>query len=239
MKLISNLTTETRQMKSLTGEEKELIRKQIEEEERRLVESILKENDLRKKENIKKMFEEKSLINVELQKATLDNYVPTTELLQKAKKIAIKYVNSYSKDNPINILLFGNYGTGKSHLSVGITKALMDKEITSIFISMPKLHTKLRDTYNKKSQQSEAEIMKALEDIDLLVLDDIGAEKDTEWANSKLFEILDSRQGKHTIFTTNLNENNLKAHVGERNYSRLMYNTHLVKMTGDDYRLRK
>lgn len=239
MQQIGKAITEMNQLKNQTGEEKKKIRKQIEEEYKHLALQTIRKYEQQKNDKIKRLFEENSLINKDLQKATFDNYTSKNEELQKALKVAKRYVETFDKEEPRNLLLYGNYGTGKSHLSVGIIKELIKKEITSIFISMPKLHTKLKNSYDKKSETREEEIMKALEGIELLVLDDIGSEHDTEWANSKLFEILDSRQGKHNIFTTNLNEDELKKHVGDRNYSRLMYNTHLIKMTGKDYRLRK
>jgi len=236
MQQIGKVITEMNQLKNLTGEEKERIKKQIEEEDKQLVLEILKTNAQLKKDKIKRLFEENSLINTDLQKATFNNYTPTNNDLQKALQVAKRYVETFDIKEPRNLLLYGNYGTGKSHLSVSITKALMEKEITSIFISMPKLHTTIKNTYNRKDK-TESDIMQGLEKIDLLVLDDIGAESDTDWAIQKLFEILDSRQGKHNIFTTNLNEEGLEEHLKARNYSRIMYKTYPVKMTGKDYRL--
>ncbi|WP_250637008.1 ATP-binding protein [Lentibacillus amyloliquefaciens] len=74
--------------------------------------------------------------------------------------------------------------------------------------------------------------------MDLLVLDDIGAEQQTEWSTSKLFEILDDRSGKATVYTTNLSSDELKERVGERNFSRMMDNTNVIVMNGSDYRRR-
>ena len=143
-------------------------------------------------------------------------------------------------------MFMGNYGTGKSHLSVSITKKLIEKEFSCIFISTPKLMTKIRSTYSKDSEYTEDHIIEVLSNVDCLVLDDIGAESTKQgdnnqhtWATSKLFEIIDNRIGKHTIFTTNYNFGELESRLGGRNFSRMMENIHLVKMYGDDYRLRK
>jgi len=239
MQPILNHTTEMSRLKKLTGEEIEQIRKQIEEEDRLLALETIKRSEQIKKEKIKRLFEENSLINKDLQKATLDNYTPTNQETQRALEIVKRYIEAFNLEEPRNLLFYGNYGTGKSHLSASIIKALMEKEYTSTFISMPKLHSTIKNTYNKNSERTESEIMQALEEVDLLVLDDIGAESDTDWAIQKLFEILDSRMGKHTIFTTNLNQEQLRKHLKDRNYSRIMHNTFEVKMTGQDYRLRR
>ncbi|MGM9923066.1 MAG: ATP-binding protein, partial [Bacillus sp. (in: firmicutes)] len=102
----------------------------------------------------------------------------------------------------------------------------------------------LKSTYNKASEQTEEELLSHLERMDLLVLDDVGAEKtkkeddEFSWAKSKMFEIIDSRIGKHTIYTTNFEHTELLKMYGERNFSRMMENTHVEKMNGENYRLR-
>jgi DNA replication protein DnaC len=196
-------------------------------------------------ERIKKVFDEDSLMNPKLKAATFENYNPTNNDLEKAKVITKRYADHFSKENPISLLLIGNYGTGKSHLSVAITKELMDKNLSCIFISTPKLMTKIRSTYNKESDYTEEQILDQLSKVDCLGLDDIGAESVKQgdsnqhtWATSKIFEIIDNRIGKHTIFTTNYDVNELQQRLGGRNFSRMMESVHVIKMYGDDYRLK-
>lgn len=197
-----------------------------------------------RKRNIKRMFDENSLINPKLTQASFENYEPTNNELAKAKAVAQRYAENFSLDNPVSLLFIGNYGTGKSHLSVSITKKLMERDFTSIFISTPKLMTKIRSTYNKESQYTEEQIIDQLSKVDCLVLDDIGAESVKQgdgnqhtWATSKIFEIIDNRIGKHTIFTSNYEPKELQERLGGRNFSRMMESVHVVKMYGDDYRL--
>lgn len=223
----------------MTDEERMILKKQIEEQDKQLAIEAVQAQERRKKEKIRQLFDDNSLINKDLQNASFENYNPASENLQAGLEIATRYVEIFNVDKPKNLLFTGNYGTGKSHLSVAMTKELMNRGYTCLFISMPKLLTKIKTTYNKKSEQTESDVMKYVEDVDLLVLDDIGAERDNEWAISKLFEILDGRLGKHTIFTSNYNQDDLKSRIGDRNYSRIMHNTHEVKMIGEDYRLRR
>ncbi|SFE50680.1 DNA replication protein DnaC [Lentibacillus persicus] len=176
-----------------------------------------------------------SLINESLKEATFDNFDAYDSNLKRAKDKALAY--SHSFDRKQNLLLTGDYGTGKSHLSVSITKALMTREYECLFLSLPKLLTKVKGTYNTKGV-TEEELLNIIQRVDLLVLDDIGAEQRTEWSTSKLFEILDDRSGKATVYTTNLSSNELKERVSERNFSRMMDNTNVIVINGSDYRRR-
>lgn len=204
--------------------------------------------ELERREQMKalKLFDQESIINDRLKAVTFESYTPTNPSQEKAKQTVMRYVQNFNKDNPVPLLIMGDYGLGKSHLAAAAVKELAAKNITSIFISVPKLLTKIKSTWDKQTDVTENELLDALERVDCLVLDDLGAEqtkksKDGEisWSVSKLFEIIDARIGKHTIFTTNLGHKELQEHLGPRNFSRAMEGVHPIKIEGDDYRLRK
>lgn len=184
-------------------------------------------------ENLLRKFSTYSLINESLESATFEDFQISNDVLDKAKKTAEQYAVDFP--NVGNLLFSGTYGTGKSHLSVSITKELIKQGKTCIFISFPKLITKIKDTFNDDSA-TEDQIIRLMKQVDLLVIDDIGAEHCTPWTTSKLFEIIDDRSGRPTVFTTNLNAKSLKDWVGERIFSRMMNNTTAIKMECDDYR---
>ncbi|MCF3942178.1 ATP-binding protein [Oceanobacillus alkalisoli] len=202
-------------------------------EDMKLVEEAKKRGVAFKNKKMKQLFDYYSLINDALKDATLENYEPTSNELAIAKQNIMTYIQQF--DGTKNLLLHGNYGTGKSHLSVSVTKELMERGHECLFLSLPKLLTKIKETYNNKGV-TEDELLEVIQRVDLLVLDDIGAEHHTEWANTKLFEVLDDRSGKSTIYTTNLNSNELRAQINERNFSRMMENTDIITMNGRDYR---
>lgn len=202
-------------------------------EDLEIAKKALENRERAKRQKLKEKFDYYSLINKSLETATLKNYNPTNSELFEAKQRIMTYIQDF--DGQRNLLLHGNYGTGKSHLSVSVTKELMAKGYTCLFVSLPKLFTKIKETYNNIGV-TEDELLQMIQDVDLLVLDDIGAEQQTEWANTKLFEILDDRSGKATIYTTNLSSQELRGHINERNVSRMMENTEVIKMTGKDYR---
>lgn len=190
-------------------------------------------------------FDYYSLISRRLRKANLENYIPQNKSQEIAKKSVEKYINIFDKDEPINILFTGGYGVGKSHLAKTITDGIMKmenpetkKNYTAIFISVPKLLRKIRSTFNRNSDISEGDILEILETADLLVLDDVGVENMSDFSEEKLFDLVDSRQGMHTIYTTNYNENDLFDLLGERNFSRVVNeDTKVIEIEGENYRL--
>ncbi|EIJ79159.1 hypothetical protein PB1_16419 [Bacillus methanolicus PB1] len=189
-----------------------------------------------KKARLKRIFEENSLINPALKEATFENFEPNEfgQALQKAKR----YVDEFNLKNPKNLFFQGSFGTGKSHLSFSIAKALTEKGYTTIFISTPKLLTKIRNTYNKESEMSEERIINAIADVDLVVFDDIGAEGEISgWPIQKLFEVIDQRAGKHNIYTTNLSSSEFEVSKDLRRiFSRMMMDAEPIIMNGTDYR---
>lgn len=192
---------------------------------------------------IRKIVERYSTVNPDLEAASFETYTPSNTNLMQALEISMQYVQDFNLDNPKNLLFAGLYGLGKSHLSYSICKALRIKGFAAVFISVPKLLTAIRSSYNKSSDFSEADLLDALSKVDFLALDDIGAErtkKDEDgesWAAEKLFEIIDGRSGRSTVYTTNLSSDELNFKVGSRNFSRMMMNTKPFKFEGNDYRI--
>ncbi|PGT75630.1 hypothetical protein COD86_19365 [Bacillus cereus] len=189
-------------------------------------------------------FADNSLINDKLKKATFENYVPPKKELADAKEMIMNFVASFNKEEPTSMIITGDYGVGKSHLCVAATKELMKKGHSAMFIQMNKLFTKIKSTWNKNSEMTEDKLMSLLAKVDVLIIDDFGAEfteKDKEgvtWKQTKTNEIVDSRIGKSTLFTTNFTIGELAGMYGERDFSRMMENAEMLEMYGDNYRLR-
>lgn len=180
-------------------------------------------------------FMDNSIINPKLKNATFSNYITDIESLQQAARRVRDYVVNWEEGN---LMLYGSYGTGKSHLAVSSFKKALAMEKSALFISVPKLYTKIRATWRKDAEMTEDQLMQMLNEVDLLVLDDIGAEAGEQkgWSEDKLFQILDSRQGKRTIYTTNLKQDALSDLIGNRNMSRLSDELEVLVMNGPDWR---
>jgi DNA replication protein DnaC len=125
---------------------------------------------------------------------------------EKAYQMARDYSRNFEHpQEEIGLLLWGSPGNGKTHLAAAVAHEVKDKGFTVVFQTMAELLERIRNTFNKKEKETESEIMDALRDCDLLVLDDIGAEKITDWVLDVMFRIIDGRyrKKKPTLYTTN------------------------------------
>lgn len=171
---------------------------------------------------------------------TFDDYVPETESQNKAKQIAMKF----SEMEQTTLFMQGKPGVGKTHLTYCVAD---NWQGTSLFMDMPGLSGTLKNSYNYNSTFDEEELMRLIANVDLFVLDDIGAEyvkKDDgmeSWVTDVLYRIINSRQGKRNIYTTNYKGKELQQKYGNlsgRIISRMMANAKIVKIDGQDYRLK-
>lgn len=137
-----------------------------------------------------------------------------------------------------SICLQGPAGRGKTHLALGVARDAREKGSSVLALKTIDLLTRIKRTYDKKDDAAEAAIMRVLKNIDLLVIDDIGVEKTTEWVLAKLYEVIDYRHGrKSTIFTTNLTGQQMKAKEGQALVSRILGAEVSLEIEGKDYRI--
>lgn len=137
-----------------------------------------------------------------------------------------------------SILFRGSYGTGKSHLAYAIAKAIKNKGYKVAYMQIPDLMDRIKATYNNQSYQTFDELKMQLINLDLLVLDDIGV-SNSDHDLGKLYTIVNNRQNKNNIFTTNFKESELNQNVHwHRINSRMKKGSRKVNVIGDDYRER-
>jgi DNA replication protein DnaC len=134
----------------------------------------------------------------------------------------------------------GDVGTGKTTLAMLISKAAMEADRTVAIYSLPRLLAMLRDTYDDDAPYSLNELIDRLCAVDLLHIDDVGAEQTSDWVLEQLYTIVNTRyeDDRAVLLTTNLDDERLRAQIGDRTVSRLfeMCGTPLP-MFGDDHRL--
>lgn len=126
----------------------------------------------------------------------------------------------------------GDTGTGKTTLAMLVSKQALEAGNSVAIYSMPRLLAEIRNTFDADSDSSYAKLFKKLTAVDLLHLDDVGAEQQTEWVLEQLYAIVNERyeNGKAVMITTNLGIDDLRKQVGERTVSRLteMCDVHLI-----------
>ncbi|WP_020615778.1 ATP-binding protein [Paenibacillus daejeonensis] len=129
----------------------------------------------------------------------------------KPRRFAERYAENFPQDGGDSLLIWGESGNGKSHLAAAVCHVISAKGYVPVFQSVPELLERIRGTFRSKKNETEQEIMNALRDCDLLVLDDIGSEKVTDWVMDVMFRVIDGRyrQKKPTLFTTNFSPTGL------------------------------
>ena len=166
--------------------------------------------------------------------------------VENALKESVDYYHNF-KDSPeeerYNLVFIGNPGTGKTHLSVAIARNLKEAGFVVGFITTGRLLSLFKETYQKGNNKTENDIFKDLKRFDILVLDDLGSEVGSKdefsWDKKMLFEIINTRMGKPTIYTTNYDDKTLPKVIGERVASRINIKTKFVNLFTDDFRKSK
>jgi len=145
------------------------------------------------------------------------------------------------------LCLIGPPGIGKTHIAVAILRRVVtEKQARGLFYDVRDLLRVIRSTYNPVVRTAEMDILRPVMDADLLVLDDLGAEKPSEWVEETMNLIVNTRYNERrpTIFTTNYEDlpdetelDALRVRVGYRLHSRLHEMCEFLEYDGGDYRM--
>ena len=183
---------------------------------------------------------------------SLDNfdsaYPGADPSLGAAQVLARGFATNYPLE-PRGLLLVGSIGTGKTHLAVGALKAVVaDRGAQGLFCDYRELLRMIQNSYNPQVSTTELEILNPVMNAEVLVLDDLGAIRPTEWVWDTVSVVLNSRYNNNrtTIITTNYpalapgagsqREETLGDRIGERMRSRLIEMCNQVEMAGEDFR---
>lgn len=179
-----------------------------------------------------KTFEAFLIEKLNEQKLVRNYTIKETNSLVVARQAAMEYAQ-----NPAGWLVMeGTYGCGKTHLAQAICNyVIRNHGMTVRFYTVADLLDSFRATFNSSNEGLEESIARS-KSVQLLVLDDYGAEKSSEWADEKLFQLLNHRhsQDMPTVITTNMSVEDMN----DRIRSRLMqgWRTKYVRITAPDYR---
>jgi DNA replication protein DnaC len=123
--------------------------------------------------------------------------------------------------------IMGDVGTGKTALAMTVSKAALESSHTVAIYSLPRLLALIRESIER--EEGVVGFLERLSAVDLLHIDDVGAENRTDWALEQLYTIVNTRyeEQRSIVLTTNLDHGELAEQVGERVVSRL------VEMCGD------
>ena len=171
-------------------------------------------------EQIAKLFQNNNLGKRQLN-STFENYKITNKnkkAYENAKKYANKLING---ETDKGLFITGTYGVGKTYLASCIANEIIQNKNTVVFGTLIQLLDYIKDTY-KDSDMSDKEYLNLYSSVDLLIIDDLGKEKPTEWVLEKLFLIVNNRYNNYLpiVITTNYNRNQLRERLCvNKNYS--------------------
>ena len=150
------------------------------------------------------------LLDETIKTATFDNFKIETEEEQQAFEFAKNLAEFYKNGGQGNSFMSGPAGSGKSHLSMAILKSYLESgEKTALFVSYSHVVRLIKDSFNNRdSVYTQNNIMSLLTNVDLLVMDDIGSENNSDFSEELLTDVLDGRIS--TIITTNLSSEELR-----------------------------
>ena len=178
--------------------------------------------------------------------------------LAEAHFMASNFAKKCEPRGDKGLLIIGKIGTGKTHLAVGIIKELiLNRGIPCLFYDYRELLKEIQNSYNSTVQTTELDVLRPVFDTDVLVLDELGAVKPTEWVWDTVSLILNTRynDNRTTIITTNFEDQPAAAvaisisqartaargetlgdRIGERMRSRLHEMCRIVTLDGADFR---
>ena len=167
--------------------------------------------DLKAKSNIPPIYENATLDNFVVPQ---DNPIARDQLGTVLRQMRT-YVREYKPKDLPGMLLVGDTGAGKTHLAVGVMKALLDKGHQCVFFDYQNLIERIRSGWDEASGMSDKEAYRTALDAEVLVLDDLGAHRLKEWVQDTIEAIITHRCNRRMplIATTNLPDPDITGRV--------------------------
>jgi len=171
--------------------------------------------------------------------------------LNKTSQIIQKYAEKYDRKENRGIYLYGSVGSGKTYSVCALAIDLLAQGYDVQMFNLPRLLNIIRSSFTKESVSNEStgnistafihntSNVEQLTEVEILIIDDIGAEKASDWVAETLYHLINTRYEnlKTTIFTSNLNLSELSDKIGDRIVSRIAEMCEVFKLEGKDRRL--
>ncbi|HZE05994.1 MAG TPA: ATP-binding protein [Solirubrobacteraceae bacterium] len=165
---------------------------------------------------------------------------PVTEIEPKVVRATRRFTDRIDEhlDAGRGLWFMGRVGTGKTTLAMLVSKAALEAGRTVAIYSLPRLLNEIRDTH--RAERSHVDLLDRLTAVDLLHVDDVGAERTTDWVLEELYSIVNARyeEQRSMVITTNiLDREALCEQISERSVSRLTEMCDELPLDGDDRRM--
>lgn len=162
-----------------------------------------------------------------------ESFIPDVPGVRRAYLRAVEY----AKRPQGWLVLFGNYGTGKTHLAAAIANIALRRQMRVLFAIVPDLLDHLRATFGPSSEVKYDNRFETIREVPLLILDDLGTENATPWAREKLFQIINYRYNDAlpTVITSNRKPEDIDQRIFSRMSDRALCEEHII-IDAADYR---
>ncbi|MGN1412356.1 MAG: ATP-binding protein [Oscillospiraceae bacterium] len=160
-----------------------------------------------------------------------------TQPAEECFRVFKEFSSSYHLGSQ-GMIVYGEAGCGKTHLSIALATELANRGVKTVFKNIPTLFEEIFDTFNN-SEIKTSDVINPIIESDVVILDDLGAEKPSDFVKSKLYYIINALYNNNAtvIVTSNIdNVSDLKNCVGFRAYDRLLEMCNLVHNRGKSYR---
>ena len=174
---------------------------------------------------------------------SFQNFKPQHETQTQAMIVASTFATNFPTER--GLLFVGPVGTGKTHLATSALKTIITtKYVDGFFIEFSELLVRIQQSWDAAAQTTQWAVLSRVRDSSILVLDEVGARRLTDWARDILYTIINGRYNRKllTIFTTNYldtptpGDETLEERIGDKLRSRLYEMCKTVEVNGTDYR---
>lgn len=171
---------------------------------------------------------------------TLQNFESNSSMLKGAQQKALSYIANYSLENHKGLYIYGPTGAGKTHISIGILKGLIERGFDGVFYNIVDLLDTIRATYDPQHPLDEKNRLEIELNRQIFVLDDFGVQKTSSWVQDRLYALINRRYQdcKTIIITSNMTLHDLELQVDKRLSSRIIEMCEEIEIVADDYRKR-
>ena len=163
------------------------------------------------------------------------------QLAHHAYEECNNFIHTFISDTEKNnLLIFGNTGVGKTFLTHCIARDIMQAGHSVLYLTATEFFDVLLDKAFRQTEES-LNLYEQIQECELLIIDDLGTERNTDFVISQLFVCLNDRilNQKSTIISTNLTLNEIKSNYTERTFSRISNHYKVLRLAGDDIRIQK
>lgn len=162
------------------------------------------------------------------------------EMIEETLSVCHNFIDTFGRDFR-NLFFYGSVGIGKTFLSMCIAREIMNREFSVLYFSAPKLFNTLSQNILDKKDIDARTSNEYIFNCDLLIIDDLGSEYTNAFIAAQFFNCINERllHKKSTIISTNLSLESLSDLYTERAFSRITSSYTLLKIIGEDIRIRK